>query len=103
MLGIQSWFFTLFTNGSASRNSSFQGLDPAALIVVNLTVGISSGTTYFDTDIVQTFYWDYYQYVNGLSMAMSDLATSMTTAFRSFHGAVPISGMATRVETYVKA
>lgn len=102
MLGIKSWFSTIFTNGSASRNLSFEALDPAALVVVNLTVGISSGTTYFDTDIVQTFYWDYYEYSDGLPKAMSDLASAMTVAFRSFSGAIPVSGIATTVETYVK-
>ncbi|KAH8680072.1 hypothetical protein BGZ60DRAFT_554643 [Tricladium varicosporioides] len=101
-LGIRSWFTTLFTNGSASRNSTFKGLDHAQLVVVNLTVGISSGTTYFDTDVVQTFYWDYYEKGFGLPKAMSDLATAMTTAFRSFNGAVQVPGVATRVETYVK-
>ncbi|RDW60272.1 hypothetical protein BP5796_11878 [Coleophoma crateriformis] len=102
MLGIQSWFSTIFTNGSASRNSSFESLNQAALVVVNLTVGISSGTTYFDTDVVQTFYWDYYEYADGLPKAMSDLASAMTVAFRSFNGAIPVSGIATTLETYVK-
>ncbi|KAG4439882.1 hypothetical protein IFR05_004658 [Cadophora sp. M221] len=100
-LGIQSWFTTLFTNGSASRNSDFQSLDPDALVVVNLTVGISSGTTYFDSDIIQTFYWDYYEYNDGIPQAMNELATAMTVAFRSFK-AVPVYGEATSTQTYVR-
>ncbi|KAH7417123.1 hypothetical protein BKA64DRAFT_701909 [Cadophora sp. MPI-SDFR-AT-0126] len=99
-LGIQSWFTTLFSNGSASRNSDFQSLDPDALVVVNLTVGISSGTTYFDTDIIQTFYWDYYEYNDGIPQAMNELATAMTVAFRSFK-TVPMYGNATSTQTYV--
>ncbi|KAG4426773.1 hypothetical protein IFR04_000204 [Cadophora malorum] len=99
-LGIQSWFTTLFANGSASRNSDFQSLDADALVVVNLTVGISSGTTYFDTDIVQTFYWDYYEYNDGIPQAMNELATAMTVAFRSFK-TVPIYGKATSTQIYV--
>ncbi|KAH7364379.1 hypothetical protein BKA65DRAFT_491161 [Rhexocercosporidium sp. MPI-PUGE-AT-0058] len=100
-LGIQSWFTTLFTNGSASRNSDFQSLDPDALVVVNLTVGISSGTTYFDSDIIQTFYWDYYEYNDGIPQAMNELATAMTVAFRSFK-TVPVYGEATSTQTYVR-
>ncbi|KAK0126238.1 hypothetical protein ONS95_007851 [Cadophora gregata] len=99
-LGIQSWFTTLFSNGSASRNSDFQSLDPDALVVVNLTVGISSGTTYFDTDIIQTFYWDYYEYNDGIPQAMKELATAMTVAFRSFKS-VSIYGESTSTQTYV--
>ena len=101
-LGIRSWFETLFTTGSATRNASYinstRTLDS---VVVNLTVGISSGTTYFDTDIVQTFYWDYYEYKHGLELAMSELATAMTVAFRSFNGAVKVQGQAFNFESYV--
>ena len=100
--GIRSWFSTLFASGSASRNASYINstrIDDS--VVVNLTVGISSGTTYFDSDIVQTFYWDYYEYSHGLEIAMADLATAMTVAFRSFNGAVPIRGEAFGFETYV--
>ena len=100
--GIRSWFSTLFTSGSASRNSSITNTTRVEdSVVVNLTVGISSGTTYFDSDIVQTFYWDYYEYSNGLEKAMSDLATAMTVAFRSFNGAVAVRGQAFSFETYV--
>ena len=67
---------------------------------MNLTVGISSGTTYFDTDIVQTFYWDYYEYNDGIPQAMNELATAMTVAFRSFK-TVPIYGKATSTQIYV--
>ena len=101
-LGIRSWFETIFTNGSANRNASYtSSLRQADSVIVNLTVGISSGTTYFDSDIVQTFYWDYYEYANGLPKAMDDLATSMTVAFRSFVGGVPVDGQAFSSETYV--
>lgn len=100
-LGIQSWFSTLFTNGSASRNDS-TGIVKDQSVVVNLTVGISSGTTYFDTDIVQTFYWDYYEYTNGLDKAMSDLATAMTVAFRSFKGVNNIAGTAFGTEVHLR-
>ncbi|KAE8448337.1 hypothetical protein EG329_009581 [Mollisiaceae sp. DMI_Dod_QoI] len=99
-LGIQSWFSTLFTNGTASRNST-PGVVTDQSVVVNLTVGISSGTTYFDSDIVQTFYWDYYEYTNGVGKAMSDLATAMTVAFRSFNGVNAIPGVAFGMETHL--
>ena len=95
MLGIRSWFSTLFAPGSATRSPS------PAPIAVNFTVGISSGPTYFASDIVQTFYWDYYEYATGLDTAMSDLATAMTVAFRSFNGAVPVRGVAYSFESYV--
>ena len=102
MLGVRSWFGNIFTNGAASRNSTYtNNTRTDDTVVVNLTVGISSGTTYFDTDIVQTFYWDYYEYSEGLEMAMSWLATSMTVAFRSFNGAVPVEGRAFSSESYV--
>ena len=95
MLGIRSWFHALFAPGAATRSPS------SAPIAVNLTVGISSGPTYFASDIVQTFYWDYYQYATGLETAMSDLATAMTVAFRSFNGATPVRGVAFSFESYV--
>ena len=102
MLGIKSWFGTLFGSGSATRNDSLTSSTRSDdTVVVNLTVGISSGTTYFDSDIIQTFYWDYYEYATGLEDAISDLATSMTVAFRSFNGAVPVKGQAFTFETYV--
>ena len=101
-LGIRSWFETIFTDGSASRNASYtSSIRQEDSVIVNLTVGISSGTTYFDNDVVQTFYWDYYEYPDGLAKAMDDLATSMTVAFRSFVGAVPVNGQAFSSETYV--
>jgi hypothetical protein len=100
-LGIQSWFSDLFINGSASRNAS-EGVVRDQSVIVNLTVGISSGTTYFDNDIVQTFYWDYYEYPNGLTKAMSDLSTAMTVAFRSFHGVNQIAGTAFGMETHLQ-
>ncbi|KAF8854095.1 hypothetical protein BDZ45DRAFT_50013 [Acephala macrosclerotiorum] len=99
-LGIQSWFATLFTNGSASRNSTV-GVTNDQSVVVNLTVGISSGTTYFDSDIVQTFYWDYYEYTDGIGKAMTDLATAMTVAFRSFNGVNQIPGTALGMEVHL--
>ena len=102
MLGIRSWFRDLFASGSASRNSSSTNTTRTDnTVVVNLTVGISSGTTYFDSDIVQTFYWDYYEYPAGIDLAMSSLATAMTVAFRSFKGAVPVPGQAFSFESYV--
>lgn len=100
-LGIQSWFSTLFTNGSASRNSTETVIRDQS-VVVNLTVGISSGTTYFDTDIVQTFYWDYYEYADGIGQAMSDLATAMTVAFRSFNGVNQVPGTAYGQEIHLR-
>ena len=101
-LGIKSWFGDLVASGSAIRNSSYANFTRTDnTVVVNLTVGISEGATYFDNDIIQAFYWDYYEYTNGLEMAMSDLATSMTVAFRSFNGAVPVKGRAFTFESYV--
>jgi hypothetical protein len=104
MLSIRGWFSALFTNGSATRtmNDFTRSItDPDRAVVVNLTVGISSGETFFDTDIVTAFYWNYYEYGDGLNMLMSDLALSMTTAFRSFMGAVPVNGKSVSVESYV--
>lgn len=100
MLGTQSWFSSLFADGRATRANMSAHLDDTS-VIVNLTVGISSGTTYFDNDVVQTFYWDYYEYASGLDKAMSDLATSMTVAFRSFGGDEMINGTEWSMETYV--
>ncbi|KAI0101346.1 hypothetical protein GGR51DRAFT_334222 [Nemania sp. FL0031] len=102
MLGIRGWFSSLFANGSASRSaSSYDRTITDNSVVVNLTVGISSGETFFDSDIVTAFYWNYYEYPNGLDLLVNDLATSMTVAFRSFVGAVPVSGRAIYTESYV--
>jgi len=102
MLGMRGWFSQVFANGSASRSSaSYNRTITNNAVVVNLTVGISSGETFFDSDIVTAFYWNYYEYENGLDMLINDLATSMTVAFRSFNGAEPVAGRATHAESYV--
>ncbi|CAN9327999.1 unnamed protein product [Alternaria sp. RS040] len=104
LLSIRGWFSAIFTNGSATRTTSDFTLsvtDPDRAVVVNLTVGISSGETFFDTDIVTAFYWNYYEYADGINMLMSDLAISMTTAFRGFNGAVETNGKSITVESYV--
>ena len=114
-LALTGWFSTLFRAGSATRNaspfnrtisstsssSSSTATNPDA-VSVNLTVGISSGETFFDTDIVTAFYWNYYQYPSGIPLLLSDLATSMTVAFRAFTaGATEVEGAAETMESYV--
>ena len=104
LLSIRGWFSAIFTNGSATRTTSDftrSITDPDRAVVVNLTVGISSGETFFDTDILTAFYWNFYEYDQGVDMLMSDLAVSMTTAFRSFMGAIPTKGKSMTVESYV--
>ncbi|TQN64505.1 hypothetical protein CSHISOI_10970, partial [Colletotrichum shisoi] len=78
MMGMRSWFSDLFRNGSASRKREVinKNITTPDNVIVNLTVGISSGETFFDTDIVQAFYWNYYEYPAGIDMLMNDLATS---------------------------
>ncbi|KAG8162585.1 hypothetical protein KVR01_008350 [Diaporthe batatas] len=105
MLGTQTWFAQLFANGSATRtdsaiNKTLKSPDDAP-IAVNLTVGISSGATFFDTDIVQAFYWNYYEYPHGLDMLMDDLSVSLTVAFRSLWGSEAVNGTAFRNESFV--
>lgn len=104
LLSIRGWFGSIFTNGSATRTTTDftrSITDPDRAVVVNLTVGISSGETFFDTDIVTAFYWNYYEYADGLDMLMSDLAVSMTTAFRGFMGTEPMNGTSISLESYV--
>ncbi|EAT82767.1 hypothetical protein HBI56_066240 [Parastagonospora nodorum] len=104
LLSIRGWFSAIFTNGSATRTTSDFSrsiTDSDRAVVVNLTVGVSSGETFFDTDIVTAFYWNYYEYPRGIDMLMSDLAVSMTTAFRGFMGAVPTNGTSITTESYV--
>lgn len=111
MLAMRGWFATVFATGSAIRNAagfnrtvgddSSSGSSSSA-VVVNLTVGISSGETFFDSDVVTAFYWNYYEYADGLDMLMRDTATSMTVAFRGFQGAEPVRGRATSAESYVR-
>jgi len=102
-LAMQSWFSTLFKAGSASRSGDYinQTTSSPNNVIVNLTVGVSSGETFFDTDIVTSFYWNYYEYPDGIEMLMSDLAISMTVAMRSFMGAVPHAGLAWSYESFV--
>ncbi|KAB5571778.1 hypothetical protein GE09DRAFT_642249 [Coniochaeta sp. 2T2.1] len=111
ILGMQLWWSSLFANGTASRNaefinrtvsSSLSDPDPSH-VVVNLTVGISSGTTFFDTDVVQAFYWNYYEYPEGIEMLIHDLSVSTTVSMRSFigAGAETINGTAFRRENFV--
>ncbi|RYO90226.1 hypothetical protein DL766_009935 [Monosporascus sp. MC13-8B] len=102
MLSMRGWFATLFANGSAVRSAAdFNRTVTDSTVVVNLTVGISSGETFFDSDIVTAFYWNYYEYAGGLDMLMADVATSMTVAFRSFLGAAPVPGHAVSQQSYV--
>ncbi|KAI1111154.1 hypothetical protein F5Y14DRAFT_426411 [Nemania sp. NC0429] len=102
MLSMRGWFSSLFANGSASRSAAaYNRTITDNSVVVNLTVGVSSGVTFFDSDIVTAFYWNYYQYADGLDLLVSDMATSMTVAFRSFLGAVPVTGRAVYTESYV--
>ncbi|KAI0189240.1 hypothetical protein F4808DRAFT_45634 [Astrocystis sublimbata] len=102
MLSMRGWFATLFANGSASRSAAaYNRTITDNSVVVNLTVGISSGETFFDSDIVTAFYWNYYEYADGLDLLVSDMATSMTVAFRSFMGAEPVQGRAIYTESYV--
>lgn len=98
MLSLQSWFAQIFRNGSATRtesavNTTLTSAADAA-VAVNLTVGISSGATFFDTDIVQAFYWNYYEYPSGLDMLVDDTSVSLTVAFRSLSGAEAVDGVA---------
>jgi hypothetical protein len=102
MLSMRGWFESLFADGSASRSAAaYNRTITDNSVVVNLTVGISSGETFFDSDIVTAFYWNYYEYADGLDMLVRDMATSMTVAFRSFAGAVPVAGRAIYTESYV--
>ncbi|OHW92373.1 DUF3176 domain-containing protein [Colletotrichum incanum] len=102
MMGMRSWFSDLFRNGSASRNEEVinKNITTPDNVIVNLTVGISSGETFFDTDIVQAFYWNYYEYSTGIDMLMDDLATSVTVSFRSFNG-TNVTGIAHTIESYI--
>ncbi|KAI1840979.1 hypothetical protein JX266_012839 [Neoarthrinium moseri] len=104
MLSMRGWFSSLFATGSAVRTTSDSNRTITDnSVVVNLTVGISSGVTFFDSDIVTAFYWNYYEYKDndGIDMLMADMATSMTVAFRSFMGAVPVSGQAISMQSFV--
>ncbi|KAK0615211.1 hypothetical protein B0T17DRAFT_510998 [Bombardia bombarda] len=118
ILAVQSWFSSLFRIGAASRNAEFinrtiETTTTTAHVVVNLTVGISSGTTFFDTDIVQAFYWNYYEYlsnptanneIGGIEMLMRDLAISMTVSMRSYGpptAKLTVNGTAWHSESFV--
>lgn len=104
LLSMRGWFSSLFSAGRAVRTTSdTERTITDNSVVVNLTVGISSGVTFFDSDIVTAFYWNYYEYqdADGVDMLVSDMATSMTVAFRSFMGAVPVSGRAISMESFV--
>ncbi|RYP69829.1 hypothetical protein DL769_005181 [Monosporascus sp. CRB-8-3] len=102
MLSMPGWFATLFANGSAVRSAAdFNRTVTDSTIAINLTVGISSGETFFDSDAVAAFYWDYYEYAGGLDTLVADVATSMTVAFRSFLGAAPVPGRAVSQQSYV--
>ncbi|KAK8095832.1 hypothetical protein PG999_013854 [Apiospora kogelbergensis] len=106
MLSLRGWFTSVFAAGGATRttNNSTMTINDRT-VAVNLTVGISNGTTFFDSDIVTAFYWNYYEYPkgseNGIAMLMADVATSVTVAFRSLWGAEPVHGAAVSTESYI--
>lgn len=101
-LAMVSWFSTIFQTGSASRSveATTQTISDGN-VIVNLTVGVSSGETFFDTDVVTAFYWNYYEYPGGIQLLMRDLAISMTVAMRSFMGVAPHAGLAHSWESFV--
>ena len=103
LLGMQQYFSDLFRNGSAIRQPTSSLSRTENSIVVNLTVGISSGETFFDTDIIQAFYWFYYEYPSGLDMLTSELATSMTNAFRESpgNGTIAVTGQSFEMASFV--
>ncbi|KAI1378606.1 hypothetical protein F4677DRAFT_372677 [Hypoxylon crocopeplum] len=102
LLAMRGWFSSIFAAGSALRSpTSFNRTITNSTVVVNLTVGIASGETFFDSDVVTAFYWNYYEYADGLDMLMRDTATSMTVAFRGFVGGEAVHGRATTAESYV--
>lgn len=106
MLSLRGWFTTLFAAGGATRTTNNSTLTiNDRTVAVNLTVGISNGTTFFDSDILTAFYWNYYEYAapgqDGVSLLMADVATSVTTAFRSLWGAEPVPGPAVSTESYI--
>lgn len=106
MLSLRGWFASLFAAGAATRTTNNSTLTiNDRTVAVNLTVGISNGTTFFDSDIVTAFYWNYYEYAHpgqdGLAMLMADVAASVTTAFRSLWGAEPVAGPAVSTESYI--
>lgn len=103
MLGFRSWFQELFVNGSASRNQEYinNTITSSDSIIANLTVGISEGETFFDNDIVQGFYWNYYEYKTGIDMLMDDLAISMTVSFRSLMGE-EVKGISLSEQSFVR-
>ncbi|KAF1975141.1 hypothetical protein BU23DRAFT_566731 [Bimuria novae-zelandiae CBS 107.79] len=68
LLSIRGWLSSIFTNESATRTTTDftrSITDPGHAVVVSLTVGISSGETFFGIDIVTAFYWNYYEYADG--------------------------------------
>jgi hypothetical protein len=103
LLGIQQYFSDLFRNGSATRQSISALSRTENTIIVNLTVGVSSGETFFDTDIVQAFYWFYYEYPSGLAMLTSELAATMTNAFRESpgNGTIAVTGQSFEMASFV--
>jgi hypothetical protein len=101
-LAMVSWFADTFKVGSASRSA--EAVNQTIVdgnLIVNLTVGVSSGETFFDTDILTAFYWNYCEYPGGIQMLMRDLSISMTVAMRSFFGAEPYAGYAHSWESVV--
>ena len=100
---MQQYFSDVFRNGSATRESATSLTKTENTIIVNLTVGVSSGETFFDTDIVQAFYWFYYEYPAGLDMLTSELAATMTNAFRESpgNGTVAVKGASFDVASFV--
>ncbi|KAK1750941.1 hypothetical protein QBC47DRAFT_435543 [Echria macrotheca] len=107
VLAWQSWFAHLFQNGTASRNAEYinRTLETAPgspNVLVNLTVGISEGNTFFDHDVVQAFYWNYYEYPTGIEMLVSDLAVSTTVSVRAVNNHNErVNGTTLVYETYV--
>lgn len=91
MLSMQSWFGELFTNGSVTRNKDNMNRPITSTnhtgAKVNSTFTIDSGFYFFDTDLVQAFWWGYTEEPLGIDLLMDRMATSLTVNFRSLNTA----------------
>jgi len=115
LVGLRNWFGTLFTKGSSSYYSpnTTTALRETA-VPANYSIGLgnwtSQGLRIFDTDVIQAFYWNYYEYEMGLNVAMDELAQSMTIMIRSYllnegygncYQGTCVQGFAQSVEAFV--
>ena len=104
LLANQVWFAKNFLNGSISAHTATQLSSDRANTVINITGDSSTASLNGGQQgllLASYWYWTSSSNATGLDLMMSEIAQSMTNAFRASGGAVPVRGTAFELDTFI--